>query len=124
MIVGGALFGSLALPIMWSTATGSEIMKRIAVPMISGMISSTLLTPIVISAIFGIIKGIACRMVPIQLAVRRARPLRRHRPYARLSTNLRNEKEEPLRYQKISTSPTGGCNQIASPAELRKMEGI
>src|SRR6266576_2944948 len=32
------------LPIMWSTGTGSEIMQRIAVPMIGGMISSTLLT--------------------------------------------------------------------------------
>ena len=45
------------LPIMWSTGTGSEIMQRIAVPMISGMISSTLLTLIVIPAIFGLIKG-------------------------------------------------------------------
>ena len=46
------------LPIMWSTGTGSEIMQRIAVPMIGGMISSTLLTLIVIPAIFGLIKGI------------------------------------------------------------------
>ncbi|KRR20031.1 efflux RND transporter permease subunit [Bradyrhizobium retamae] len=45
------------LPIMWSTGTGSEIMQRIAVPMIGGMISSTLLTLIVIPAVFGIIKG-------------------------------------------------------------------
>lgn len=43
-VVGGALFGSLALPFMWSTAIGSEIRKRIAVPIICGMISSTLLT--------------------------------------------------------------------------------
>jgi Cu(I)/Ag(I) efflux system membrane protein CusA/SilA len=45
------------LPIMWSTGTGSEIMQRIAVPMIGGMISSTLLTLIVIPATFGLIKG-------------------------------------------------------------------
>jgi Cu(I)/Ag(I) efflux system membrane protein CusA/SilA len=44
------------LPIMWSTGTGSEIMQRIAVPMIGGMLSSTLLTLIVIPAIFGLIK--------------------------------------------------------------------
>ena len=44
------------LPIMWSTGTGSEIMQRIAVPMIGGMISSTLLTLIVIPAIYGLIK--------------------------------------------------------------------
>jgi Cu(I)/Ag(I) efflux system membrane protein CusA/SilA len=45
------------LPIMWNSGTGSEIMQRIAVPMIGGMISSTLLTLIVIPAIFGLIKG-------------------------------------------------------------------
>jgi Cu(I)/Ag(I) efflux system membrane protein CusA/SilA len=44
------------LPIMWSTGTGSEIMQRIAVPMIGGMVSSTLLTLIVIPAIFALIK--------------------------------------------------------------------
>ncbi|MEW6769472.1 MAG: CusA/CzcA family heavy metal efflux RND transporter [Pseudomonadota bacterium] len=46
------------LPIMWSTGTGSEIMQRIAVPMIGGMISSTLLTLVVIPAIYGLVKGI------------------------------------------------------------------
>jgi Cu(I)/Ag(I) efflux system membrane protein CusA/SilA len=45
------------LPIMWSTGNGSEIMQRIAVPMIGGMTSSTLLTLIVIPAIFGLAKG-------------------------------------------------------------------
>jgi copper/silver efflux system protein len=45
------------LPIMWSTGAGSEIMQRIAVPMIGGMISSTLLTLIVIPAVFGLVKG-------------------------------------------------------------------
>jgi Cu(I)/Ag(I) efflux system membrane protein CusA/SilA len=45
------------LPILWSTGTGSEIMQRIAVPMIGGMISSTLLTLIVIPAIFALVEG-------------------------------------------------------------------
>jgi Cu(I)/Ag(I) efflux system membrane protein CusA/SilA len=45
------------LPIMWSAGTGSEIMQRIAVPMIGGMISSTLLTLIVIPAIFALVWG-------------------------------------------------------------------
>jgi copper/silver efflux system protein len=44
------------LPIMWSSGTGSEIMQRIAVPMIGGMVSSTLLTLVVIPAIFGLVK--------------------------------------------------------------------
>jgi Cu(I)/Ag(I) efflux system membrane protein CusA/SilA len=42
---------------MWSTGTGSEVMQRIAVPMIGGMVSSTLLTLIVIPAIYGLVKG-------------------------------------------------------------------
>jgi Cu(I)/Ag(I) efflux system membrane protein CusA/SilA len=46
------------VPILWSTGTGSEIMQRIAVPMIGGMISSTLLTLIVIPAIFALVKGV------------------------------------------------------------------
>jgi copper/silver efflux system protein len=45
------------LPILWSTGTGSEVMQRIAVPMIGGMVSSTLLTLIVIPAIYGLVKG-------------------------------------------------------------------
>ncbi|HMM92745.1 efflux RND transporter permease subunit, partial [Bradyrhizobium sp.] len=45
------------LPIMWSTGAGSEIMQRIAVPMIGGMVSSTLLTLIVIPAIYALVKG-------------------------------------------------------------------
>jgi Cu(I)/Ag(I) efflux system membrane protein CusA/SilA len=49
------------LPIMWSSGTGSEIMQRIAVPMIGGMISSTLLTLFVIPAIFGLVKGFGLR---------------------------------------------------------------
>ncbi|MDX9700724.1 MAG: efflux RND transporter permease subunit, partial [Rhodocyclaceae bacterium] len=35
------------LPIMWSTGTGSEVMRRIAAPMVGGMVSSTILTLIV-----------------------------------------------------------------------------
>ena len=45
------------MPILWSTGTGSEVMQRIAVPMIGGMVSSTLLTLLVIPAIFAIVKG-------------------------------------------------------------------
>ena len=45
------------LPILWSHGTGSEIMLRLAVPMIGGMVSSTILTLAVIPAIYGMIKG-------------------------------------------------------------------
>jgi copper/silver efflux system protein len=47
------------LPIMWSTGAGSEVMQRIAVPMIGGMVSSTLLTLIVIPAIYAVVKGVS-----------------------------------------------------------------
>jgi Cu(I)/Ag(I) efflux system membrane protein CusA/SilA len=45
------------LPIMWSHGTGSEVMSRIAAPMIGGMISSTVLTLGVIPAIYALVKG-------------------------------------------------------------------
>jgi len=45
------------LPILWNDGTGSELMQRIAVPMIGGMASSTLLTLLVIPAIYGLTKG-------------------------------------------------------------------
>lgn len=45
------------LPILWNTGTGSEVMQRIAVPMIGGMVSSTVLTLLVIPAIYGLVKG-------------------------------------------------------------------
>ncbi|SDE28536.1 efflux RND transporter permease subunit [Belnapia rosea] len=45
------------VPILWSTGTGSELMQRIAVPMVGGMVSSTVLTLLVIPAIYGAVKG-------------------------------------------------------------------
>jgi Cu(I)/Ag(I) efflux system membrane protein CusA/SilA len=44
------------LPIMWGTGTGSEVMSRIAAPMIGGMISSTVLTLVVIPVLYALIK--------------------------------------------------------------------
>jgi len=45
------------MPIMWSHGTGSEVMKRIAAPMVGGMISATILTLVVVPAIYGLWKG-------------------------------------------------------------------
>ena len=45
------------VPILRSTGTGSEVMQRIAVPMIGGMVSSTFLTLLVIPAIYALVKG-------------------------------------------------------------------
>ena len=44
------------LPIMWGSGTGSEVMSRIAAPMVGGMVSSTLLTLVVIPAIYALVK--------------------------------------------------------------------
>jgi Cu(I)/Ag(I) efflux system membrane protein CusA/SilA len=44
------------LPILWSQGTGADMMKRIAAPMVGGMVSSTFLTLIVIPAIYSLWK--------------------------------------------------------------------
>ncbi len=56
------------IPILWSTGAGSEIMQRIAVPMIGGMLSSTVLTLVVIPAIYALVKerGLPLGPVPIR----------------------------------------------------------
>ncbi len=56
MMTVSAIMAGL-LPILWSTGTGSEVMRRIAVPMVGGMVSSTILTLLVIPAIYAIAKG-------------------------------------------------------------------
>jgi Cu(I)/Ag(I) efflux system membrane protein CusA/SilA len=43
------------LPIMWATGTGSEVMRRIAAPMVGGLVTSTILTLIVIPALYALI---------------------------------------------------------------------
>jgi Cu(I)/Ag(I) efflux system membrane protein CusA/SilA len=60
MMTVAAIMAGL-LPIMWSHGTGAEVMQRIAVPMIGGMVSSTVLTLVVIPAIYAVVKGIAIR---------------------------------------------------------------
>jgi Cu(I)/Ag(I) efflux system membrane protein CusA/SilA len=45
------------LPIMYGTGAGSEVMQRIAAPMIGGIVSATVLTLVVIPAVYLIWKG-------------------------------------------------------------------
>ena len=49
------------LPIMWGSGAGSEVMRRIAAPMVGGMVSATILTLIVIPAIYAVVKERAIR---------------------------------------------------------------
>jgi Cu(I)/Ag(I) efflux system membrane protein CusA/SilA len=50
MTVSAIIFG--LVPIMWSHGAGADVMKRIAAPMIGGMVTSTLLTLIVIPVVY------------------------------------------------------------------------
>jgi Cu(I)/Ag(I) efflux system membrane protein CusA/SilA len=42
------------LPILWSAGTGASVMKRIAAPMVGGMVSSAALTLVVIPAVYAL----------------------------------------------------------------------
>jgi Cu(I)/Ag(I) efflux system membrane protein CusA/SilA len=63
MMTVAAIMAGL-LPILWSTGTGSEVMQRIAVPMIGGMVSSTLLTLLVIPALYALVKSWSLDSMP------------------------------------------------------------
>ncbi|MBF8291505.1 MAG: cation transporter [Steroidobacteraceae bacterium] len=60
MMTVAAIIGGL-LPIMWGSGTGSEVMRRIAAPMVGGMVSVTILALVVIPAIYAVVKEVAIR---------------------------------------------------------------
>jgi Cu(I)/Ag(I) efflux system membrane protein CusA/SilA len=60
MTVATSLLG--LMPIMWESGTGSEVMRPIAVPLIGGMISSTILVLLVIPVIFSLARWVELRM--------------------------------------------------------------
>jgi len=62
MMTVAAIMAGL-LPILWSHGTGSEIMQRIAVPMIGGMATSTVLTLVVIPVLFALVRARELRIV-------------------------------------------------------------
>jgi Cu(I)/Ag(I) efflux system membrane protein CusA/SilA len=53
LMTTAAIMGGL-LPILWGDGAGASVMKRIAAPMVGGMISSTILTLVVIPAIYAL----------------------------------------------------------------------
>jgi Cu(I)/Ag(I) efflux system membrane protein CusA/SilA len=50
MTVGTTMIG--LVPLLWSTGTGADVMKRIAAPMVGGLISSTFLTLEIIPVVY------------------------------------------------------------------------
>ena len=54
------------LPIMWGSGTGSEVMRRIAAPMVGGMVSATILTLVVIPAIYALVKEYGIRSAQVE----------------------------------------------------------
>ncbi len=56
IMTGMALFVGL-VPILWSTGTGADVMKRIAAPMVGGVVSALLMVLLVFPAIFALWKG-------------------------------------------------------------------
>ena len=70
MMTVTAIIAGLA-PILWSTGTGADVMKRIASPMVGGMVTATLLTLVVIPAIYLVWRSWELRHRP-EAAVREA----------------------------------------------------
>jgi Cu(I)/Ag(I) efflux system membrane protein CusA/SilA len=68
MMTVAAIMGGL-LPIMWTTGTGADVMKRIAAPMIGGMVSSTVLTLLVIPILYALWRSRSIPAVDRQLDV-------------------------------------------------------
>jgi Cu(I)/Ag(I) efflux system membrane protein CusA/SilA len=54
MMTVSAIIAGL-LPILWGNGAGATVMKRIAAPMVGGMLSSTVLTLVVIPAVYALI---------------------------------------------------------------------
>ena len=77
MMTVAAIMAGL-LPIMWSHGAGAGVMQRIAVPMIGGMVSSTLLTLVVIPAIYAVVKGFSLRRGQSNAEFRQSSPSRAH----------------------------------------------
>jgi len=50
------------LPIMWATGTGSEVMQPIAIPLVGGLVSSTILVLVVLPVLFSVARGVELRL--------------------------------------------------------------
>jgi Cu(I)/Ag(I) efflux system membrane protein CusA/SilA len=67
MMTVTAIMGGL-LPIFWGEGAGADTMRRIAAPMVGGMVSSTILTLAVIPAIYAVWKSVTMTFTPDEKA--------------------------------------------------------
>jgi Cu(I)/Ag(I) efflux system membrane protein CusA/SilA len=74
------------LPILWSEGTGADVMKRIAAPMVGGMITSTVLTLIVIPAIYSLWKERSLRVPEVGSIPHHSRTASSNSPTSAAST--------------------------------------
>jgi Cu(I)/Ag(I) efflux system membrane protein CusA/SilA len=54
------------MPILWSHGTGADVMKRIATPMIGGVVTSTIMELLVYPAIYYIWRSHSIKRLPPQ----------------------------------------------------------
>ena len=64
MMTVAAIIGGL-LPIMWTTGTGADVMKRIAAPMIGGIFTSFILELVVYPAVYEVWKWHSLKRQPV-----------------------------------------------------------
>jgi Cu(I)/Ag(I) efflux system membrane protein CusA/SilA len=64
MMTVTAVIAGLA-PILWSAGTGADVMKRIAAPMVGGMVTATVLTLVVIPAVYYLWRGWQVKKHPL-----------------------------------------------------------
>jgi Cu(I)/Ag(I) efflux system membrane protein CusA/SilA len=69
MMTVAATFFSL-VPILWATGTGSDVMKRIAAPMVGGVFTSFVAILIVFPALYFVWRGIGLETTPLFVSAR------------------------------------------------------
>jgi hypothetical protein len=136
MMTVAAIMAGL-LPILWSTGTGSEVMRRIAVPMVGGMLSSTVLTLIVIPAIYAVVKRgvVQSAAVPPLHTLKRAAEKnsqendhasflhwsrRRRTPWA---GSICARRRSSLPRSPAAACPRLGCDRVSHAGQAKRMSG-
>ncbi len=111
MTVAAAFMG--LLPIMWSTGTGADVMKRIAAPMVGGLVTSFALELLVYPAVYLLWKG---RVSPKARRLR-SRSARRWRRHGQPDGETRRPRSVPAHHARIGLELLDERGDV--PAHLR-----